>query len=91
MKFTGSVEVWTILVICAANCLFSVGEALSQEAKEPMVGHVFYGRMTIENDDPQVDGGDYDINIFGVDVQKPLGRGIFKYGIETGALVQPGQ
>lgn len=86
MKFTGSVEVWTILVIGAAIGLFSVGEALSQETKEPMVGHVFYGRMTTENDDPQVDGGDYDINIFGVDVQKPLGRGIFKYGIETGAL-----
>ncbi len=87
MKFTGSVEVWTILVICAAICLFSVGEALSQEAKDPMVGHVFDGKMTIENDDPQVDGGDYDINIFGVDAQKPLGRGIFKYGLETGALL----
>ena len=74
------------MIICTAFYLLSVETVLSQEAKEPFTGHVFYGKMNISNNDPDIGEGDFDINIFGADAQKPLGGGSFKYGFETGVL-----
>ncbi len=62
-------------------------DACSQEVEAPLIGHAYYGQMVIENDDPNVDGGSYDINLFGVDVQKRLRSGLLSYGYETGALL----
>ncbi|MGD8702802.1 MAG: hypothetical protein PVH26_10225 [Desulfosarcina sp.] len=76
----------TVQLLLAAICMFSADVALSQEPTEPLTGHVFLGKMRIKNDDPQIDGGDYDITIFGVDAQKPYGEGAMNYGLETGAL-----
>ena len=77
---------WITLIICIAFCLLSVDNVLSQEVKEQLTGHVFYGKMLIPNNDSDLGGSDYDVSIFGVDVQKPYGGGTFKYGLETGAL-----
>ena len=65
---------------------FIAGEALAQEEELSWTGHVFYGQMNMQNDDPNVGGGDYDITIFGADAQKPLDQGAFQYGLETGIL-----
>jgi hypothetical protein len=80
------IKQWIILIICTVICLLSVDKVLSQEAKELSTGHAFLGKMIIPNNDRDLEGGDYDIRIFGADVQKPFGGGTFKYGIETGAL-----
>ncbi len=77
---------WITLIICIVISLLSVDNVLSQEAKELSTGHAFYGKMIIPNNDPDLEGGDYDVGIFGADAQKPFGGGTFKYGIETGAL-----
>jgi len=77
---------WITLIICTAFCLLSVDNVLSQEVKEQLTGHVFYGKMLIPNNDSDLGGSDYDISIFGADVQKPFGGETFKYGLETGAL-----
>jgi hypothetical protein len=68
------------------------GEAVSQETDDglvgdDLVGHTYYGKMIIQNDDPAVAGGDYELDIIGLDVQKALRPGILQYGYETGALV----
>jgi len=63
-----------------------VNKALAQEATEPMTGHAFYGKMVIPNDDADMEGGDYQVNIFGADVQKAFGGEVLKYGVETGAF-----
>jgi len=81
-----NIKQWIILIICTVFCVLPLDKVLSQEAEGPLTGHVFYGNMEIANDDPDLEGGDYDFNIFGADVQKALGGGLFKYGIETGAL-----
>lgn len=75
-----------LLIICVAFYLLIADNGFSQEAKNPLTGHVFYGRMDISNNDPDIKEGDFDIDIFGIDAQKPLGGGTFKYGFETGAL-----
>ncbi|MES0445791.1 MAG: hypothetical protein ABUJ92_04535 [Desulfobacterales bacterium] len=80
------IKQWVILIICTVICLLSVDNALSQEAKELLTGHGFFGKMIIPNNDPDLEGGDYDIRILGADVQKPFGGATFKYGIECGAL-----
>ncbi len=82
----GKIKQWITLIICIVISLLSVDNVLSQEAKELSTGHAFFGKMIIPNNDPDLEGGDYDIGIFGADVQKPFGGGTFKYGIETGAL-----
>jgi len=74
------------LIICTAFWLLSMGNALSQEKKESLTGHVFYGTMSIANNNPDFGAGDFDIHIFGADAQKPIGGGTFKYGFETGML-----
>jgi len=66
--------------------LFMAGGALAQEVAQPLSGHVLYGKMIIENDDADVAGDDYKLTIFGVGVQKPFNPGVFKVGLETGAL-----
>jgi len=81
-----NIKQWITLIICTAFCLLSVDNALSQESKEQLTGHVFYGKMLIPSSDSDLEGDDYDVSIFGADVQKPFGGGTFKYGIETGAF-----
>ena len=61
--------------------------ALAQDASNDLVGHVYYGKMILRNDDPAVAGGDYEIDIFGLDVQKALQSGTITYGYETGGLL----
>ena len=72
-------------------CLFGIigygADAGAGAAEAPLIGHSYYGQMVIENDDPDVEGGDYEINLFGVDVQKRLRTGLFSFGYETGALL----
>jgi len=75
-----------LITLIIAFCFLSVGNVFSQEAKEPLTGHVFYGKMNIPNNDPDLGEDDFDINIFGADAQKPMGGGTFKYGFETGFL-----
>ena len=81
-----NIHLGIVLIICSGICLIPVGNVLSQEAKEPVTGHVFYGKMIIPNNNSNIEGNDFDINIFGVDAQGPFGGGLLKYGIETGAV-----
>lgn len=74
------------LVICSLWCLLPVGRALSQESQGNYYGHAVYGKMEIAYDDKDIEGGDYLINIFGADVQKPFNGGPVTYGMETGAF-----
>ncbi len=78
-----------VIVICMAVNLMSAAIASPQEPGKPdrtWTGHVVYGQMTIDNDDAQVDGDDYEFTIFGVDAQKSFRRGWIQYGVEVGAL-----
>jgi hypothetical protein len=77
---------WMILIFCTLISLMSASTVLSQEAKENIAGHAFYGKMSVPTTDPNIESSSYDISIFGADVQKPFGGEIFKYGIETGAV-----
>ncbi len=81
-----NINLGVVLIICSGICLIPVGNVLSQEATEPVTGHVFYGKMTIPNNNSDIEGNDFDIGIFGVDAQGPFGGGLIKYGIETGAV-----
>jgi hypothetical protein len=51
-----------------------------------MVGHAFYGKMNIPNDDTDIGGGDFEITVFGADGQQSLGGDTFRYGWAPGAL-----
>ena len=75
-----------ILIICTGMCLLPTGKVLSQEALGPLTGHAFYGKMTIPYNDSDIEGNDFEINIFGADAQSPFGGDLLKYGIETGAI-----
>ena len=86
MKTYLNTKQWITLIICTVVCLLSADNVFSQEAKEQLTGHVFYGKMLIPNNDSDLGGSDYDVSIFGADVQKSFGGETFKYGIETGAL-----
>ena len=77
---------WMVLIFCTAISLLSASTVLSQEAKENIAGHAFYGKMSVPTTDPNIDSNYYDISIFGADVQKSFGGEIFKYGVETGAV-----
>jgi len=59
---------------------------MPQEAKEDMACHAFYGKMSVPTTDSNIESSSDDIRIVGADAQKPFGGGIFKYGIETGAI-----
>ena len=75
-----------ILIVCTGMCLVPMGKVLSQEVIEPLTGHGFYGKMTISDNNSDIEGNDFDISIFGADAQGPFGGGPLKYGIETGAI-----
>lgn len=74
------------LFTSATFCLLSATQALSQELEKPLIGHVFYGLMTISNNTPETEEEDFEILVFGADAQKSLGGEMLKYGFETGAL-----
>ena len=78
---------WVTLLICIGLCLFSINNGWSEASEEPLVGHAYYGNMTIPNNNSDVGGGDYNFNIFGADVQKAFGGEHVKYGVETGAYI----
>jgi len=86
MKTHMNSERWITLIICTALCLLSADHVIAQEKKETLSGHVFYGKMIIQNNDPNLGGGDFDISMFGLDVQQANGQGNFKYGLEGGGF-----
>jgi hypothetical protein len=82
-------------IIGAAFLLLAAGRALAQEQAEQeqaeedrdrFTGHVVYGTLMIQNNDPDLDGGDYEIGLFGADAQKPFGGRTLRYGVEAGAM-----
>lgn len=77
---------WITLAMCTTLLFFTTDQAFSSEVQNMMVGHAFYGKMNIENTTSDVGGGDFVLNIFGADGQKPLGGDTFRYGWETGAF-----
>jgi hypothetical protein len=79
-------QLWIPLTIWLAASLIWVAAACAQESDRSWTGHVVYGQMTIDNEDAQVDGEDYDFTIFGVDAQKSFRQGGIQYGVEVGAL-----
>lgn len=81
-----TINLGIVLTVCMVMCLVPVCKVLSEEAIEPVTGHVFYGKMIIPNNNSNIEGNDFDIKIFGVDAQGPFGGGALKYGIETGAF-----
>ncbi len=77
---------WVILMVGTILLVISGSPALSSEVEDMMVGHAFYGKMNIENNDSDVGGGDFVISVFGADGQKALGGDTVRYGWETGAF-----
>jgi hypothetical protein len=65
---------------------FSTNNTFAQESKNPLTAHAVYGRLLIENNDPDLEGDDYDITLIGADAQKPFGGETLKYGVEVGGL-----
>ena len=76
---------WTMLLICAAIALLPATQAFSEDSPGTLVCHITYGELTIANDDPNVAGGDYQLDMFSADVQKSLSQGALLFGFETGA------
>jgi len=58
---------WTTLLICMAFFVLSGDRAFSSELENMMTGHAFYGKMRISDQDSDLEGGDFEINIFGAD------------------------
>lgn len=87
MKRLWLIDAWMVLFTGIVFTLFAATDGFSGEAEPPLIGHVHFGKMVIQNDDPTVDGGDYEINTIGLDVQKTLHPGALIYGYETGAMV----
>lgn len=81
-----NIKKWPILIISTAFFLLSAGNILAQETIEPISGHVFYGKMIIPNNDPNLEGEDFDVSFFGLDFQKSYSPKNFKYGIEGGGF-----
>ena len=86
MQNVRSSTAWFTLIIFINLALFQSKNAFSQEFEDPIAGHVFLGEMNMENNSPDVDGGDYKITIFGVDAQRPLNTDRVRYGLEVGGL-----
>ncbi len=74
----------TGLVLCL---LASTANAQAREPIAPAYVHVVYGYMTLEKNDPDVSGGDYNQNLFGLTGQVPYGGSRAQYGLEYGALL----
>lgn len=97
MKIPAPGRIGLTLLAESVFILIASGAAISQETNgdlvsddlvsDDLVGHTYYREMRIQNDDPPVGGGDYEIDIFGLDVQKSLRPGTLLYGYETGAVV----
>lgn len=75
-----------ILIMGYAFCLWASANAFAQQARDRFTGHVVYGNLMIQNDDPDLGGGDYEIDLFGADAQKAFGGQMLRYGVETGAM-----
>jgi hypothetical protein len=84
MKRNHRIAFWTLLAVCAAIGMLPATEAFSEDRPGTLVCHITYGELTIDNDDPSVEGEDYQFGVFGADVQKSLGQGALLYGFETG-------
>jgi opacity protein-like surface antigen len=81
------IKQWITLALSTTLLFLSAAQTFSSEVQDMMVGHAFYGRMNIENNDADIEGGDFFIGVFGADGQKPIGGGeAFKYGWETGLI-----
>ena len=79
------------LFTCAALLMLPAKQALSQGLGKQLVGHVFYGIMTMSEDAVKTEGlepeeEDFDTFIFGADAQKSIYGDLFQYGFETGIL-----
>jgi hypothetical protein len=78
---------WALALMAAVMVVFfSTNDTFAQESKNPLTAHAVYGRLLIENNDPDLEGDDYDITLLGADAQKPFGGETLKYGIEVGGL-----
>ena len=77
---------WILLLISVFSFVMTGNPAIASDASDMMAGHAFYGKMKIDDSNTDLEGGDFEINIFGADGQKPLGGDTFKYGWETGLL-----
>jgi len=69
-----------------ALCLLAA-VAQAREPVDQAYVHVMYGYMALENDDPDVSGGDYSLGLFGLSGQVPYGGSKVQYGLEYGALL----
>ena len=78
---------WIALLIVSLFWILTGSPAFSSDTGSLTVGHAFYGKMNIANDDTDIGGGDFEITVFGADGQQPLGGDAFKYGWETGLLL----
>jgi hypothetical protein len=67
--------------------LAASSNAQTREPVAPAYVHVMYGYMSLEKDDPDVSGGDYNQNLFGLTGQVPYGGSRVQYGLEYGALL----
>jgi opacity protein-like surface antigen len=86
MRNTVKIQPSCYLIIGAAFCLMAAGSALALETADRLTGHVVYSNLMIQNDDSDLNGGDYEIGMFGADAQKAFGGKAVKYGVETGAM-----
>jgi len=77
---------WILLLISVFFFVMTGNPAIASDARDMMAGHAFYGKMKIDDSNTDLEGGDFEINVFGADGQKPLGGDTFKYGWETGLL-----
>ena len=80
-------QLWITSLIFTTLFLLSTNGALAQGLDKSLTSHAFYGQMVIPNNDPNLEGGDFDINIFGLDVQKSYTNKSFDYGLEGGGLL----
>jgi len=77
---------WVTLMVGTILLVIIGSPAFSSEVEDMMVGHAFYGKMNIENNDSDVGGGDFVISVFGADGQQAMGGDTVRYGWETGAF-----
>ena len=87
MKIHLNRQLWIALIIITTLLLLSTNTALAQRLDKSLTSHAFYGQMVVPNNDPNIEGGDFDFNIFGLDVQKSYTDKSFMYGLEGGGLL----
>ncbi len=75
-----------VLIAAALIVLSSTSAAYAKSSENPISIHVVYGKLLVDNDDPDLEGGDFDTRLFGVNAQKPFAGNTFKLGIEVGGL-----